>query len=770
MAFTSTYNFVPLNPQVFYPSWADQVSQDAPFSDGEDGVIDVTFHNVSPLFIRNGSTDRNNKEPYSAHIMIGGKRLYFLPGSSIKGMLRSTMEIMSFGKLGKSQFTDRFFSKRELGGKLTPDGQKYVEMMKGVRPAWLRKKGEKLFLTPCDGEWKRIDDKVLRGLYPSFAKAKKTRYDKNAAIAHDANEWYPTYNLDGDDYHIVCTGNIDKKVKDYLFPIGRLEEVEVMDERVRTAFYTVHEPTPDFDKIVQRLDAGQDVAVFYLPGHDTYDIKAIGISAMLRYPYKQSVSDLIKAEQAPKEDLHDLTETIFGYTTKGDKDSLRGRVQIGNAFIAKPLADDQLGVQVSGVQGQPKASFYPFYLKQRGNPYKTYDTADGIAGRKLYRVHRGSTVTDLPKGNGNENALTHFIPIPAGQTFHLKIAVHNLRKMETGALLSALTLHQTKGAWHNLGLAKGFGYGKLEIDSISLSNGFAGTVDDYLKAFESQMSVFTYTTSKVMWAATPQVTALMGILGEHDDADLRVMQLNAVIDGKKTKEYVEAKRHFSKLTEKAVPVNSFLSDTDKEKVKDASFAYQKEMQRQAMAERKRKWRLERMEAYSKAEALRNQGKYDEAMGTYHAIIRELSIMGQDTSEEYALLHEVEKEKADLIQRQQQQADEEREKQKQQKLSAGIAAMLDEVFPPESPNAGQYKTKDFKLLFKKTEQWMKKANEKELSDVEKESLAASFHRIYAEEIKNKKTAKDLSKKDSKTWQKAKAFLGSRFGELMGDLYD
>ena len=155
---TSIYNFVPLNAQVFYPSWANQVSQDAPFSDGEDGYIDVTLHNVSPLFIRNGSADRNNSDPYSAHVMKDGKRLYFLPATSVKGMLRSTLEIMSFGKM--TQYTNRFFSKRELGGQYTPDGKAYVALMEDVKPAWLRMKSEELFLTPCSGDYLRCQKNI----------------------------------------------------------------------------------------------------------------------------------------------------------------------------------------------------------------------------------------------------------------------------------------------------------------------------------------------------------------------------------------------------------------------------------------------------------------------------------------------------------------------------------------------------------------------------------------------------------------------------------
>lgn len=763
---TSIYNFVPLNAQVFYPSWAEQVSQDAPFSDGEDGYIDVTLHNVSPLFIRNGSADRNNSDPYSAHVMKDGKRLYFLPATSVKGMLRSTLEIMSFGKM--TQYTNRFFSKRELGGQYTLDGKAYVALMEDVKPAWLRMKGEELFLTPCSGDYLRISDAEIAKKYPSFTK-EKTGYAKNEAIKNDAGEWYPHYELDGNDYRIVCTGNIDKKIKDYLFPIERCEEIPV-DKRVKDAFLTVHEPSPDIDKIIDFLKDGHEMAVFYLPGKTPDEVKAIGISAMLRYPYKQSIEDLVKAQQGETNDhQHDLAETIFGYTTKGETDSMRGRVQVGNAFAERPLGDNELLPEVTGILGQPKPSFYPFYVKQTANLYKTYDNADGIAGRKLYRVHRGSSVTDLPKGNDNRNALSHFTPIPVGQTFHLRITIHNLRKMETGAILSALTLHKTKGTWHNIGLARGFGYGKLEIDDIRLSEGFAFSVDDYLKEFERQMSVFTYTElpSKVMWTNTVQIAALMGYLGEHDDEDMRIMEINSKVYGK---EYIEAKRHFNKLTEKVVPVKSFLSDIDKEEVKKVSFNYREEQAAQRLKERKKQWCAAHQSEYAEAQALAASGQYDKAYTQYEAMVKELHISGLDATDEEVLMNKVHETQKAEIDKQQKEALVLEEQAKQQKLAAGLGAELDSRWPEGTPKAGLYKVTDLNGMNKRTDQWMKKAKENELTDKEKENYAVTFQRLAQPGNHPKKEDKVLADKNSSLWRNAKTKLGDRFTELLGNIYD
>ena len=50
------FNFVPLNEKVFFPDWADQISHDIPFSDGESGEIELELEAQTPIFVRNGHT------------------------------------------------------------------------------------------------------------------------------------------------------------------------------------------------------------------------------------------------------------------------------------------------------------------------------------------------------------------------------------------------------------------------------------------------------------------------------------------------------------------------------------------------------------------------------------------------------------------------------------------------------------------------------------------------------------------------------------------
>ena len=767
---TSIYNFVPLNAQVFHPTWANQVSQDAPFSDGEDGYIDVTLHNVSPLFIRNGSADRKNPDPYSAHVMKDGKRLYFLPATSVKGMLRSTLEIMSFGKM--TQYTNRFFSLRDLGGKQSSDSEAYMDLMEDIKPGWLRYDDdrEELSLKPCEGKLDYIDDNLLVKEYPSFYKVYpsksivKTGWQKSKAIREDCGELYPLYEKNGKLYRIVCTGNMNKKDRDFLFPLdnGNGDYIPISDKQLVDAFFSVHEPTPDFsttkskDKgkyglnqtVKDYLIQGGTLAVFYLPEKNTGKVKAIGLSKLIRMPYANSIDKIVKTQQIdPEASKPDLAETIFGYTNEKGNDSLRGRVQISNAFAGNAISDSELGNCINGVLEQPKASFYPFYLQQHFNPYKTYKDSEGIAGRKLYRVHQGSSVTELSKGNDNRNVYKNaFYPVPKNQSFKLRISIHNLRKMEIGALLSTLTLHNTQKVWHNIGLARGYGYGKLELDNIKLSTSLIYSKEEYLREFEYEMSIFTNSHLGKMWTDTSEITTLMQILSEHDKDELKVMGLE---------EYKEAKKNsnFGILKEPtSVTPMSFLSTIDRNSI------------------RKRQWLSAHQSEYAEAQALAASGQYDKAYAQYEAMVKELHISGLDATDEEVLMNKVHETQKAEIDKQQKEALVLEEQAKQQKLAAGLGAELDSRWLEGTPKAGLYKVTDLNGMNKRTDQWMKKAKENELTDKEKENYAVTFQRLAQPGNHPKKEDKILADKNSSLWRNAKIKLGDRFTELLGNIYD
>ena len=544
MPLTSPYNFVPINTRIYYPSWGNLVSMDVPFEDGEDGYIEVILRNVSPLFTRNGAPLEREKETESSYVIdANGDKRYFIPGTTIKGMLRGTLEMMAFGKIKeKEHYTNRWFGYRDVAQK-TAESRAYVERARQGKPGWLNKEGDKYYFTPCIGTLEKISVWELKEIYPRYY-ANKSIWKTNCSLSGGKEPSYPEYQDEsGKRYRIVCTGKMQRKKNELLFPSQTSEKRILLSEDTVNAFLTVYENTPDFSKFRAVLERRGTVPVFYLDSKNG-SMPVIGLSKMFRIPYKHSLTDMIRYDQQPDDKCLDLCEVLFG-TVHGieDMQSFKGRIQIGHAFAARQVAADQL-LKVSGVLGQPKASYYPLYVKQDTNPYKTYDTGTRLSGRKLYRIHKGASTTDLPRGNENANVKSFFYALPAGNQFVLRINVHNLKKVEIGALLSALTLNDAEGAYHNLGLAKSYGYGKIHIDEIKLHH-LSFTAQEYESAFEQEMDAFVSEQIKsgLKWRETEQVVQLTNILREHDDDVVKLMPLgDSKTEG--TYGYYKDKRNF----------------------------------------------------------------------------------------------------------------------------------------------------------------------------------------------------------------------------------
>ncbi len=522
---------MPLNKDVYIPAWYNKVSQDIPFEDGEDGIIEVKWRNVSPLIIRDGSCGKSEVAQSVFVDMPDGTRRYFIPGSSIKGMLRNVMAIMSFGKF--NSFTDRKFGYRDIRD------SKYRTKMVNVCHGWLQKSGKDYILYPCKGEVEKIDIKEVEALYPKYDNnndKKKSAWKRNKAIGNNS---FPEIERHGITYRLFATGMMNKKRHELLIP-DDIDEGEVLSKDVWKSFFTVYEHTPDFENYKEMLEKGSEIPVGYIREDSTGDVKVIGMGKMLRYPFKHSIAELVRNGQ--KDILkRDLCETIFGWTDKND--SMKGRVQIGNAFC-ETVGDVEDKNIVKGVLGEPRASYYPLYLKQDENKteHNKYDNDNSrISGWKRYRIHQGSTTHELPEGNDNEKTISKFCPLKQGLTFTMRINVHNLRKVEIGALLSAITFHHTEGIWHSIGGAKSFGYGKLECEysSIKLS-GLQYDTEEYLAAFEEEMNKFTQAKINGNWTSCRQIKTLVAIASEHTDEMVSMMKLEEYTE---TKNYAK-KNHF----------------------------------------------------------------------------------------------------------------------------------------------------------------------------------------------------------------------------------
>lgn len=571
----SPFNFVPLNNNVIFPYWADQISQDIPFSDGVSGIIKLTITADSPIYIRNGQLhkDENSKDKdYSfSHVSTSKGNRYFIPGTSIKGEARNILEIMSYGKMSVDERAQ--FARRDLRNK---DVYPLLGNQKKEHCGWLRRNGENYEIEDCGRFWRishpEIDrllgapvmrkhfSKITAGTLKDEQKTATYKYGlvEDESVLENRSfkkigenqmqdtlvDYSPNGSLHGT---IVFTGQPSSwteprnkqakgKYYEFVFP----EEKQAVRKISREDFdhyvfiYKASEEWKRINRLLEESEnGGRGVPVFFIPkGADS--VEHFGMAYLYKMPYNHSVFESLPKDHQNK-DKHDLAECIFGYTNK--EDSLKGRVQFGHAFAseAKPLERIRL------VLGSPKASYYPLYVNQDGkngitSDYKTYD--DGTpSGWKRYYVRQD---TNSAKPTGQDKVDTFMEPLDKGATFQGTVTFHNLRPVELGALLSALTFHATPECRHQLGMAKAYGFGRCRYNinmKITASAGKPQSEEYYMARYEHFMSQQLATD----WIRQSQLTELFTMAG-NDVSDNGVFDFMIMSNNHTDNEFESAKK------------------------------------------------------------------------------------------------------------------------------------------------------------------------------------------------------------------------------------
>ena len=584
---SSPYNFVPLNKKVVYPHWAKLISHDVPFENSLSGTIELNILANTPIFVKDGmsakeaeSYKENNiqKTPFLPNKLEGK---YFIPGTSIKGMLANVLEIISFGEL-KNRVDDKRYAFRDLQQPVD-----YLEHFKPgkIRCGWLKKKDDTEFVIKDCGIPKRIGhDKIDEKFGTNFQiffsdigdfnrrgiSNKELAYQKSAKFKYDkAKEKYLnaySFNIDNPNHFekellnfddngsirgkVVFTGQPGKRFKanngrwtghfyEFIFPENSTNKELTIDKKVIDNFlFAYYEQdknqwSVDWDYWRTKLNNGEEIPVFF--SEENGKVKHFGLSYLYKLPYNYSVHDsILKTQGNNSANELDFASCLFGYSRKIDDKlhNLKGRVHVGHAFALENTAI--LLDEEKYVLGTPKASYYPNYIVQNpdssgkitGN-YLTFmhDKAE-ISGYKRYPVRSKIAGTNFQ--DNMDRVATRFKPLDKGATFKCAISYHNLRAEELGALISALTFHNTTDQFHSLGMGKPFGFGRITVDVSNLNSYLTP-----LKAFEAYMKY-----SVDGWETTNQIMELLVTSTLHDNQQ----EIDKVLKYQTLTEFVNAKR------------------------------------------------------------------------------------------------------------------------------------------------------------------------------------------------------------------------------------
>lgn len=502
------YNFVPLADWVHIPEWAGRVSHDLPFRDGLSGHLDLTITAHTPILVGREQQSSGQAHPYQ---LPDGR--YALPGTALKGVIRSVVEIASFSRM--ALVDNQRLGVRDLTGGV-PRYQKAMTDTVGsntfkalAKSGWLSFDAEYgcWLMQPCSyarvehsdlinylgGPWVKISKKerpTAQEKYSAWERMKPLQlaFTPEAEKAHEhspdkkGNPKYLVYfkatNLGSGTTNgtLVFTGQPSpQKHLEFIFfgaagaPIRVPEDVfrgflDIHDQKTENAPRTAWDDWKDKARI----------PVFYLqePSHPG-TVASLGLALMYKLAYRHSIHDAIRHSSSKHLDGggDDLATLLFGRVGATPEDCLRGRVTFHHAVAA---GNPEPQAQSATILNGPKPTYYPNYIRQpaaqnnripQGQGYATLmDNQCKIRGWKRYPARPTAQVQALTAEQMENTAVQVILhPLPAGTTFSTRMDFHNLKPEELGALCWALTWGGADGLRHSLGMGKPFGFGQLTI-------------------------------------------------------------------------------------------------------------------------------------------------------------------------------------------------------------------------------------------------------------------------------------------------------------------
>lgn len=519
---TAPYRFVPLSKDIVSPHWADAVSHDIPFEDGVTGSIEVELTAHSDIFVSNGKQKEDVNEVLEFSNFDGK---YFIPATSLKGMIRNVMEIISFGgmkrkvKNNKYPFAIRSISHPQYRNEVPQQSNDKIKICTG----WLQKIGSEYKFKEC-----------LSGKIPLWNAKKASEEFQN--FKQDDDKPYLFYpNLNGEYYgRIVKTGMMPGKKKEYVFfdeDVSNGESIFhlIKDFKNAYAYKNNESNVPEdaqkkFKGILEKLENGEQIPVWATRKNGI--VQHFGLSTNYRLSSNIDIHDAIDNAQNDNS-KPDLADTIFGYiiekkqtqnSSEEESIMLKGRVNFSHAWgIVNTISPNS---EKTVLLSTPSASYFPFYLQNKG----TYlNSTAKASGWKRYPIRQH--VKDYNSGNDPMKSIIK--PLKEGVKFIFSINFHNLRKIELGALLSSLTLHNSEHLFHSIGMGKPLGMGKVKlgIKNLVFNNIQPDDSIKYMKMFECYMTTKSQT---VNWISSKAMKEFFSMCEPQKDSMLEYMNMEGL--------------------------------------------------------------------------------------------------------------------------------------------------------------------------------------------------------------------------------------------------
>jgi len=500
------YNFVPLNKKAILveenpcPMDIYSISEDRPLISGK---ISLDIEALTPFFIRGTVKEEDlskNDDELRDHNFFSPGGRFKIPGSSLRGMIRTLVEIAGYGKFENFD-GDRRLYYRSVYGK-TAQTRKYRSKMVDqknnrlfVKAGILKRIGSNEFaITPSPEKgvlYYRVkfnrNDKKIIGLDISAEPSQKENYSfkeiwfEAGSPGSVVKALYLEKMKDNKNLvkgYLVCSGLMNNKNKQWIIqaPKNEKQTLPISEEVIESYLKDESRNAVNLLEIASSK-ANQEVPCFYLQDSEEKVI-AFGHTAYFRLIYNKRIKDHLPEDLNNIPDSYDLAESIFGVAGK-----FSSRVYFEDADMVKKTEPHfvEENHHYPKILSTPKPTSFQHYLLQ-GNTdqhepvprenLENWDSEKHIRGYKLYWHRNINSVKEndlhswiaLPEEVKKHSSqyTARIKPVKPGVKFKGCIRFENLSVVELGALLFVIDLPEH--CYHKLGLAKPLGFGSIKIE------------------------------------------------------------------------------------------------------------------------------------------------------------------------------------------------------------------------------------------------------------------------------------------------------------------
>lgn len=474
------------------------------------GSIVLNMRSITPLFIRND--EGTTIAPIDEHHPI-------IPGSSIRGMIKSLYKIVTCGAVRSGEdYTDKhmyyrcIMAPKSAPSWMNPLNEKYKSRMvhseirngcpvdvTNTKAGFLMQIGTEYWIAPYLRDNQYINDNRI------FIMEYQDKYDVTIGI-RNASEvvWDGTiaYIITGSNkklytraqYNAMSVVEQQKAGKQQIRCL-KLQFIDMArDHWKRVPSSVIEEYREDVNrKGVNLLDTdlegclNRDRIAELKPELLEHDVKTLvpcffieeegaitgfGHGQSFRIPYNHSIGDLIPSRIKGNE--VDFSDAVFG-----KKENWGSRVFFDDAIVKQ---EAHILPSKTVILSEPKPTSYQLYLKQEINkPINHWDSPNAkLRGYKMY-WHQKPGTWDSVASVAPSNSSTTIKPIDAGTEFIGKIRFKNLSREELGALMTIFDLNNaSRRIAYRLGQGKSLGLGSVTITPKL----FIDSNDEYATLFD----------------------------------------------------------------------------------------------------------------------------------------------------------------------------------------------------------------------------------------------------------------------------------------------